>query len=246
MNVSDPDATLDCFYRGGLTLHQPKHGYRFSIDAVLLAVLARPRTGDLVIDLGTGCGVVALLMARRDETLTIYGVELQAELAQLARQNVVSNQLQGRVHILEHDIKTLEAKRFPRPADLIVANPPYYRLASGRLNPNDQRAIARHELRLTLVQLLGATRSLLRTGGRLVCIYACERLADLLLGMRQMGIEPKQLRLVHGKATDDARLCLVEGVQQGRPGMKVGPPLVIYTDDGAYTDTLQRYFDLGC
>ena len=244
MIESDAATTLDRFYRGALTLHQPEHGYRFSIDAVLLAALACPRPGDLVIDLGTGCGVVALLMARRDETLTIYGVELQAELAQLARQNVVSNRLEERVHVLEDDINTLEAKRFPRPADLIVANPPYYRLTSGRLNPNDQRAIARHELRLTLAQLLGAAKSLLRTGGRLVCVYASERLTDLLSGMRRMGIEPKQLRMVHSSAKDDARLCLVEGVQQGRPGLKVGPPLVIYTDAGAYTETLQRYFDL--
>lgn len=238
------ETTLDPFICGALTLHQPKNGYRFSIDAVLLAGLAHPRPGDLVIDLGTGCGVVALLMARRHETLTVYGVELQAELAQLARENVVGNRLEGRVHIVERDINGLDAKCFPRAADLIVTNPPYHRLASGRLNPNDQRAVARHELRLTLEQLLGAVKSLLRTGGRLVCVYASERLADLLSEMRRVGIEPKQLRMVHGTALDDARLCIVEGVQQGRPGLKVGPPLVIHTDDGGYTETLQNYFSL--
>jgi tRNA1Val (adenine37-N6)-methyltransferase len=182
-------------------------------------------------------------MARRLENLTVYGVELQAELAQLARKNVVCNQLQERVHILEHDIKTLKGRQFPGPADLIVANPPYYRIKSGRLNPDDQKAVARHELHLTLTQLLAAAKRLLRTAGRLVCVYASERLADLLSEMRLMGIEPKQLRMVHSRADEEARLCVVEAVRRGRPGLKVGPPLVIYTDDGAYTETLQSYFD---
>jgi tRNA1Val (adenine37-N6)-methyltransferase len=244
MKVPHLETTLDPFYRGALILQQPKNGYRFSIDAVLLAIHASPKPGDLVIDLGTGCGVVALLMARRCETATIYGIELQAELAQMARQNVLGNQLEGRVHILEGDINTLEGKCFPRPADLIVANPPYYRLTSGRLNPNDQRAVARHELCLTLAQMLGAAKSLLRTGGRLVLVYVSERLTDLLSEMRRLGIEPKRLTMVHGKANDDARLCVVEGASQGRPGLKVAPPLEIYTDDGAYTEMLQRYFDL--
>jgi tRNA1Val (adenine37-N6)-methyltransferase len=242
MKALNSKTTLDPFFRGALTLHQPKNGYRFSIDAVLLAVHACPRPGDLVIDIGTGCGVVALLMARRCETLSIYGVELQAELAELARKNVVCNQLQKRVHIFKCDINTLDGRRIPRPADLIVANPPFHRLASGRLNPDHQRAVARHELRLTLEQLLSASKRLLRTGGRLVCVYASERLADLLSEMRLKGIEPKQLRMVHGKADDDARLCIVEGVQQGRPGLKVAPPLVLFKDDGTYTAALQRYF----
>jgi tRNA1Val (adenine37-N6)-methyltransferase len=110
-----------------------------------------------------------------------------------------------------------------------------------RLNPDDQRAVAHHELRLTLTQLLAAAKSLLRTGGRLVCVYASERLADLLSEMRLMGIEPKQLRLVHSRADEEARLCVLEAVHQGRPGLTVGPPLVVYTGDGAYTETLQSY-----
>ena len=125
---------------------------------------------------------------------------------------------------------------------LIVSNPPYYRLTSGRLNPNDQRAIARHELCLDLEQLLAATRRLLRTGGRLVCVYASERLTDLLAGMRRARIEPKRLRMVHSRSDDEARLCIVEGVQLGRPGLKVASPLVIYTEEGTYTATVQRYF----
>lgn len=242
MMDSRPETTLDPFYRGALTLHQPRHGYRFSIDAVLLAAHARPRPGDLVIDMGTGCGVVALLMARRCESLTVYGVELQAELASLARENVSINRLQDRVNIIQGDINRLRGDTFPRPADLIVTNPPYYKLASGRLNPDDQRAVARHELRLNLEQLLAGVKRFLRTGGRLVCVYACERLTDLLAEMRRVGVEPKRLRLVHGRVSDDARLCIVEGVQRGRPGLKIDPPLVVYTPEGDYTAAVQAYF----
>jgi tRNA1Val (adenine37-N6)-methyltransferase len=243
MNVPEAGITRDPFYHGDLTLHQPKRGYRFSIDAVLLAAQARPRPGELVIDLGTGCGVVALLMAHRYETLTIYGVELQAELARLARRNVACNHLEGRVHIIEGDINRLGGKDFPRPADLIVTNPPYYPPTSGRLNPDDQRAMARHELRLNLEQLLAAAKRLLRTGGRLVSVYACERLADLLFEMRRKGIEPKRLCMVHGKAEDEARICIVEGIQQGRAGMKIDPPLVIYNPDGTYSAAVQGYLN---
>lgn len=236
-----PATTLDPFYKGALTLHQPEKGYRFSIDAVLLAAHARPRPGELAVDLGTGCGVIALLMAQRCTELEIYAVELQAELARLARRNVTENHLEAVVHIIEGDINEFGGKCLPRPADLIVANPPYYRLASGRLNPDDQRAVARHELRLTLDQLLAAAKRLLRTGGRLVCVYACERLTDLLAGMRLTGIEPKSLRMVHGNADDEAKLCIVEGVQQGRPGLKVQAPLVIYAPDGDYAEEVQGY-----
>ncbi|MDJ0784080.1 MAG: tRNA1(Val) (adenine(37)-N6)-methyltransferase [Desulfosarcinaceae bacterium] len=244
MNGGIQGTTLDSFYRGALTLHQPESGYRFSIDAVLLAAHARPRPEDLVLDLGTGCGVVALLMARRCETLTIYGVELQADLAQLARHNVLINDLDDRVHIIQGDIKKLDGKLLPRPADLIVANPPYYRLTSGRLNPDDQRAVARHELRLTLDQFLAATKRHLRTAGRMVCVYPCTRLIDLLTGMRKEGIEPKRIRLVHGKADDEARFAIVEGIHQGRPGLTVDAALVMYSADGNYAPAMEPYFSI--
>lgn len=233
--------TIDPFQKGALTLQQPKKGYRFSIDAVLLAAHALPRPGELVIDFGTGSGVVALLMAQRYAQLEIYAVELQAELARIARRNVTANHLEEIVHIIEVDINDLGGNHIPRSADLIVTNPPYYKLASGRLNPDDQRAVARHELRLTLDQLMAAVKRLLRTGGRLVCVYASERLTDLLTGMRSAGIEPKSLRMIHGKINHEAKLCIVEGVQQGRPGTKVLPPLVIYTPDGDYTSEVQGY-----
>lgn len=236
-----PETTLDPFHQGALTLHQPKKGYRFSIDAVLLAAHARPRSGELVVDLGTGCGVIALLMAQRCAGLEIYGVELQAELARLARRNVTENHLEAVVHILEGDINELGGGSLPRPADLIVTNPPFYKLASGRLNPDDQRAVARHELRLTLDQLIAAAKRLLRPGGRLICVYACERLTDLLVELRRKGIEPKSLRMVHGNADGEARLCIVEGVLKGRPSLKVLPPLVVYTPDGDYTEEVQGY-----
>jgi tRNA1Val (adenine37-N6)-methyltransferase len=227
-----------------LTLHQPKNGYRFSIDAVLLTAHAKPRVGELVVDIGTGCGVVALLMARQCSSLQVLGVELQPELADLARRNAAENHLEARVQIIQGDINNLKATDLPRPADLIVTNPPYYRLASGRLNPDDQKAVARHELRLNLEQLLCAAKRLLRTGGRLVCIYTSERLTDLLLGLRRAGIEPKTLRMVHGTAGEEAKLCIVEAVQRGRPGMKVATPLVIYGADGHYTEEVRGYLTI--
>ncbi len=236
------NTTTDTFFNGQVTVKQSRTGYRYSIDAVILAGHVRPRPADRIVDLGTGCGIIPLIIGFRHPGVKLYGVEIQQDLADIARANVKANHLEKRVEILPADMRTLKPSIVSGPVDQVVSNPPYHRISTGRINPDSQRAIARHELKVTLEDVLKAAEAMLRTAGKFVCIYGSDRLVDLFARMRACHIEPKFVRLIHSKAGTDARLALVEGVKRGNSGLIVGPPLLIYRRDGDYTDEIQRMF----
>jgi len=238
-----PSYTTDSFFDGKIRVMQNRRGYCFSIDAVLLAYHAAPRAREKVLDLGTGCGIVALILASRHADLRIYAVEIQAELADLAAANVQKNQLENCIAVLRADMKLLTLQMTSGPFDLIVSNPPYHRPGSGRINPEAQRAIARHEIKAELVDVLQTTRRMLRTAGRFVTIFTAGRTTDILSQMRNEKIEPKMLRMIHSNRSTDARLILVEGIKGGRPGLKVAPPLFVYDEKGDYTAEMQQMFE---
>ncbi len=235
--------TTDTFFNGRLRIKQNRSGYRYSIDAVLLAYQAAPRAGDRVIDLGTGCGVIALIMAYRQPDITLFAVEVQEELEQLAVCNVADNHLQDRITVLGADMKTIKPAMTAGPVDLVVCNPPYRRAGSGRINPDQQRAVARHELRADLQDVISSARRVLKTGGRFVTIYTAERTVDILCQMRCDGIEPKLVHTIHSASRSEAKLVLIEGIKCGNPGLKIAPPLIVYNENGDYTDEVQRMFE---
>lgn len=231
--------TTDTFFNGTLTVSQSHSGYRFSIDAILLAAAHQPKSGQKVVDLGTGCGIIPLILAHRHPDSRIFGIEMQPDLANLARSNVDRNRMADRIRILQTDMRLLTPGQVDGPVDLVVSNPPYRKAESGRINPNAQRAIARHEIHLTLEQLLQTVRRILRTGGRFLTIYPAQRTVDLLDLMRHSGLEPKRLTAIHSRRTESAKLILVHGSMRGNPGLIVDPPLVIYNRDGTFTDEVQ-------
>lgn len=231
--------TTDAFFNGKLTVLQPRDGYRFSIDAILLAAAHEPKSGQKIVDLGTGCGIIPLILAHRHPDLRIFGVEMQPDLADLACSNVERNRMADRIRILQTDMRMLAPGQIDGPADLVVSNPPYRKAESGRINPNTQRAIARHEIHLTLEQLLQTVRRILRTGGRFLTIYPAERAVDLLDLMRDNDLEPKRMTAIHSRRSESAKLILVHGIMHGNPGLIIDPPLVIYRTDGTFTDEVQ-------
>lgn len=235
--------TTDTFFNGRLRVKQNQAGYRFSIDAILLACQATPRSGDRVVDLGTGCGIISLIMAFRQPDITVYAVEMQEELAQLAIANVKGNHLHDRITVLGADMKMMKPDMTAGPVDLVVCNPPYRRPGSGRINPNNQRAIARHELTANLQDVIGSARRILKTAGRFVTIYTAERTADIVCQMRTDRIEPKYMRTIHSAPRSEAKLILIEGIKGGNPGLKIGPPLIIYNENGEYTDEVRQMFE---
>jgi tRNA1Val (adenine37-N6)-methyltransferase len=238
------DRTYDTFFNGRISVVQESRGYRFSIDAVILAGLLELEESERVIDLGTGCGIVPLILAQRQPHLTIYGVEVQGDLASLAEENVTRNGMRQRINIIENDMRLVLPAMVGGPVDVVICNPPYRSVESGRINPNRQRAVARHEIKVTLEQVIQSARRLLRTAGRFCCIYPAERLADMLIGLRRHRIEPKHLRFIQSDTQSEARLFMVVGTVLGRPGLLVSRPLVIYEPDGRYTNEMKSLFDL--
>ena len=234
------EVTKDAFFDGQLQVTQSLAGYRFSIDAVLLAAAIRPKPGESILDMGTGCGIIPLILVTRYPGVQITGVEVQAELARLAQLNVDENRCDDQIKIRHVDLKLLPDPETPGPYDWIVTNPPYRRPQAGRVNPNEQRALARFELKVDLVQWMQTAARLLKVGGRLVTIYSAERTVDLLCHMRQAAIEPKWMQAVQSYCGDPAKLVLVKGIQGGRPGLDVATPLVVYERDGRYSETVQE------
>jgi tRNA1Val (adenine37-N6)-methyltransferase len=211
----------------GLKLYQPVKGYRFSVDSLLLAEFAHPGKRDRVADMGTGCGVVGMILARRFPMLSVCGIEVQDSLAQLAKTNSRLNGLEERVTILSLDINDVYSRFTAGSFDFVVSNPPYRTPDSGRLCALSQEALARHEILVTLNDLLDASSFLLRTGGRFAVIYPAERLAALVASMKQRNLEPKKMQPVYPSMGRNARLCLVEGRKCGGEELVVLPPVFI-------------------
>ena len=234
-DLRNPHETVDALFDGKLRLYQSRRGYRFSLDAVLLAYFATPRRGDNIADLGTGNGVIALMLAYLDPSLKITGIEIQTGMADCACRNVRLNSLDERVKIIEGDVRMIEAIAEPESHHVVVCNPPYRKPNSGRVSPDEEKKIARHETKGTLHDFLRAGAYLLPPKGRVAVVYVAAGLAELLQGIRRVGVEPKRLRMVHSYADSEASLVLVEGVKGGRTGIKILPPLAVYEQGKKYT-----------
>lgn len=236
--------TEDTFFNGRIKVFQHREGYRFSIDAVLLAAFSAPGANDHIVDLGTGCGIIPLILGHRHPAVSITGIEVQPELAALAAINVETNGLKERISIICTDMRSLSIQAVSGPVDLVISNPPYRKDRSGRVNPHPERAVARHEILATLSDVAATAARLLGIGGRFAIVFPAERITDLLTNLRSAGIEPKHIQIVHAKSHDPARLVLVSGIKGGGPGAAVHEPLVIFQPDGgAYTDRVKAMFD---
>jgi tRNA1Val (adenine37-N6)-methyltransferase len=234
--------TADTFFNGRIKVRQDKSGYRFSIDAILLADFVGARPKSTVVDLGTGCGIIPLMLALRNPEARFFGVEIQPTLAELAEKNVKDNLLEEKIKIIHNDMQSITNEMISGPVDLVVSNPPYRKVLSGRVNPCLQRAVARHEIKINLKELLKTAERILRPSGRFFTIYPAERSIDLIAGMRETGIEPKRIRSIHSAQGTEARFILMEGVKGGRSGVNIEKPLIIYKNKVDYTDEVEKMF----
>ncbi len=225
------EETIDELKNYNLRVIQHRDGYRFSLDPLLLAEFAEIREGEQVIDLGTGSGVIPLVLARKAGTASIVGVELQPEIAGLALRNVELNGLADRIEIMDADIIALK-RSFPVSSfDLVVANPPYRRHGTGKISPKTGRDQARHESTAGLADFLAVAKYLVKPSGRICFIYLAARLAEFLTAAAEMKLSPQRLRMVHGSLVAEAKMFLVELVK-GRPGeLKILPPLLVAAEN---------------
>jgi len=236
------ELTKDSLFGGRLQIRQSRSGYRFSMDAVVIANQADINANDRVLDLGTGCGVISLILAHIHPDITVYGVEIQKNQATIAARNVRDNNLEKRVTILHQDLKTLSPHQTAGTVDVVICNPPHIEKFCGRISFNDQLAVSRHEIKITLDDLVKLAKRMLCRSGRLIMIYPAERLVDLIDRMRSCGIEPKKMSILYTKKNTPAKRILLEGVKGGRPGLAITQPLIIHNADGSYTKMAQRIF----
>jgi len=236
------DETADAL-PNGLRVLQKKRGNRFSLDAFLLASFVGPGRPGAILDLGTGSGVLALLLSGLRPGSRFLGVEIQPALVDMARRTVAWQGLGDQVVITQGDVRQIEARVSVGTFDMVVTNPPYRRPASGMINPNGEKALARHEILGNLDDFLRAAAYALRPGGRVYLVYPARRMATLLADMRQHRLEPKRCRLVHSFPEKRGEFILTEGVAGGGEEMTVLPPLYIYHPDGTYSSAMQGIFN---
>ncbi len=229
---------IDDLHLKGLRIIQHPDHFCFGVDAVLVADFAKASAEDKVADLGTGTGIIPLMMYGKFGPKHIVGLEIQASSAEMARRSIALNGLEQTIEIMQGDIKEA-AELLPLSCyDLVVANPPYMNAGKGLVTQASAKAIARHEIHCTLEDVIYAASRIVKVQGRFCMVHRPQRLVEIFETMRRHQMEPKRMRMVHPYADKDATMVLVEAVRQGRPQMKVEPPLVIYKADGAYHDEI--------
>lgn len=228
----------------GLKIIQNTKKFCFGTDAVLLSHFAGIRKGDKVVDLGTGTGIVPILLAGREEYAQIYGIEIQSDMVEMANRSIRLNNLESRVEILNADLNDAPAILGKGQFTLVVSNPPYKKAGSGIHNPQDHKAIARHEILCVLDDVLASAAKLLRAGGRFAMVHRPDRMMDIIIGMRQHRLEPKRIRMVHSQIHKPPALVLVEGVLHGKPYLNWMPPLIVYNENMEYTKELKEIYHL--
>jgi tRNA1Val (adenine37-N6)-methyltransferase len=242
VHTDESDETVDEILGGRLRIVQKKTGYRFSLDALLLAYFADLKEGDKLIDLGTGSGIVAMILAGRQRCGRVLGIEIQEQLVAMARRSATLNGLDRCVEIRQGDVRHPETLCALRSFDAAVFNPPYRRLRSGRLNRDPEKNVARHEIAGTAADFLHAAVHALREGGRVYTIYPATRTVEMLVRMRVCRIEPKRLRVVHSRPEGVGKFALVEGVKGGGEELVVMPSLFIHEGRRGYTSEMLTIF----
>lgn len=235
---------IDDLQRGGLRVIQRADAFRFGTDAVLLADFAAPRRHDRVCDLGTGTGIIPLLLYARENTISADAVEIQPDMAGMAARSMAMNGLNEKIRVLPGDLRSIRTLLPHARYDLVTCNPPYGKAGGTLLNPDASKRLARHEESCAIEDVACAAAWLLQNGGRLCCVFPAARMIELSDAMRKYRMAPKRIRMVHSRVEKAAHLCLMEGMLDARPGLIIEPPLVIYDENNAYTPELRRIYGL--
>jgi tRNA1Val (adenine37-N6)-methyltransferase len=230
---------------GNLRLIQKPEDFCYGIDAVLLATFAEIRRGARVIDLGTGTGIIPMILSHRTEASEIIGVEVQQDSCERAERNVVLNDLGCRIQMIRGDVKHLikEKKVEKHTFDAVLTNPPYVKGNGGLKNKECAKAIARHETTAELSDFIGEASLLLKDRGDFYMVHRPNRLVDIVVLCRQHKLEPKELRFISPNKDTAPNIVLIHCVRHGRPDLKVLDPLYVYSEDGSYTEEVMRLYE---
>jgi len=228
----------------GLKIIQNTEGFCFGMDAVLLSSFCDVKKGSTVVDMGTGTGIIPLLVWGKNHVKKIYGLEIQKEVAEMASRSISMNKLEENIEILNIDLKDAPDILGVNKYDVVTSNPPYMNSGGGLINPDDRKAISRHEIRTSLEDVIKTASRLLRHNGSFFLVHRPNRIVDILCLLRQYKLEPKRLRFVHPKVGEKPNLVLIKSVKASRPELKFEKPLYVYNDDGTYTDEIYDIYGM--
>lgn len=239
------DETIDDLQLNGLNIIQKNKNFRFGIDAVLLSNFANVKSKYRVVDLCTGTGIVPLLLLGKYNIQEAVGIEIQEHMAEMANRSMQLNNCDKIIKIYNKDLKDIEFLKSIGKFDVLTVNPPYKLAQSGIVNEADELAIARHEIKCTIEDVVAAAKVLLKDNGRMFMVHRPERLIDVIEAMRKYRIEPKRIQMVHPNIKKAPNIMLIEGQNYGGKFLKWDSPLYVYNEDGTYTREINDIYGRG-
>ena len=243
MELKDNERIDDLEYKG-LKIIQNKDGFCFGVDSVLLSDYAKKiRNNAKVIDIGTGTGIISLLLCKKTNLSKIIGIEIQEDVAEMAKRSIRLNNLEDKFEIINANIKNILDTLNPYSFDAIVTNPPYKKVDTGVKSIDKKQLISRHEVECTLEDIIEKSSKLLKDLGEFYMVHRAERLVDIMCLLRKYKLEPKNIRFVHSKSNEKPCLILIRAVRGAKEFLKIDKPLVIYKENGEYTDEILEIYD---
>ena len=236
------DERIDDLQRNGYQIIQKKGGFCFGMDAVLLSGFANVKEGENAIDLGTGTGIIPILLEAKNKGQKYVGLEIQEDMVEMACRSVVLNHLENKVSIIQGDIRGAGKQFGLATFDVVTSNPPYISDAHGLKNPDLPKAIARHEVLCKLEDVAREAAGLLKPGGHLFMVHRPQRLIEIITTMKQFNLEPKRMKMVHPFLNRDANMVLIEAVRGGKSMMKVEAPIIVYKAPGVYSEEIYEIY----
>ena len=230
--------------RNGYKIIQNRERFCFGMDAVLLTGFAKVGKGERALDLGTGTGIIPILLEAKTEGQDFEALEIQPESAEMARRSVMLNNLQERIKIVDGDIKEASKIFGAASFNVVTTNPPYMTENHGVKNPDEPKAIARHEIKCNLEDVIRESAKLLKPKGRFYMVHRPFRLAEIMNVLTKYRLEPKRMQLVYPYIDREPNMVLIEGMKGGNPRMQVEPPLIVYQKDGSYTEELLEMYGM--
>lgn len=224
---------------------QNTQGFCFGMDAVLLSGFATVKDGETHLDLGTGTGIIPILLEAKGNGKSYCGLEIQESFVDMATRSVGLNKIQDKVTIIHGDIKEADHLLPLSGYDVITTNPPYMNAGKGMTNPSSMKAIARHEVLCSLEDIIRVSSRLLKVGGRFYMVHRPQRLMEMMDLLKQYRLEPKRIRMVHSFVEKEATMVLIEAIRYAKPLLKIDPPLIIYKGENDYSDEIRYVYGMG-
>ena len=238
-----PDERIDDLEFNNLKIIQNKNFFCFGIDSVLISnFCTKNKSASNAVDIGSGSGIISILIASKTRIRHIYGIEIQNEVAEMSKRSIELNHLEDKIEILNIDLKDATKYINPNSIDCVVTNPPYMKNGTGAKNENKQKIIARHEVETTLSEILNISYKLLKDKGEFFMIHRVDRLVDILSEMRAQRLEPKEIQFIHPYVNKSPNLVMLRAVKNGGRELKVLDPLVVYNNNGEYTDEILKIY----